>query len=350
MQQPRGIIVLEGADCTGKTTLAKGLVERFDGVYIHNRYHKNIWPFFMASMRWAIRESQRRLVVIDRHWISECIYARVYRGGSTVPWDVRGLHRVLRTYGAVYVICAPPVEAVVDNHKRVKSTRKEMYDDVKDVAHRYCKLWDGGLPQLEYPDYVEQISAAGAYHHFCWQHYDFHTALTDVAFKREQDRIIEYLHLVRSRTHDVALDNYKTVWEVAGNLKRADAIFIADRPGGNRPNWPFCHHAGSSSYLNGALHGARVDEDAIAFVNTNGQYGPLMLQHLNQLEFAIRSPTIIVMGSAAENACDNAGVIVDAKIPHPQYARRFHFHGDYYVNQLKRALEPVGASAYLPVR
>jgi thymidylate kinase len=34
----KGIIVIDGCDGTGKTTLAKAICDRFDGVYIHNTY------------------------------------------------------------------------------------------------------------------------------------------------------------------------------------------------------------------------------------------------------------------------------------------------------------------------
>lgn len=342
----KGIIILEGADGTGKTTLAKALVEKYGGIYIHNRYHKEIWPFFMASMRWAIRESQRRLVVIDRHWISECIYARVYRGGSKHSWDVRAFYRVLRRYGALYVICAPPVDAVVENHRKLKGNRKEMYDDVTEVAHRYYKLWFGGMTPPENEDYAEQLSVAGVVGQD-WCHYDYTEATDDVSFKREICYVMESLDIIRH--WNITENDFFTFpypLDIAGNLNKARAILVADKPGGNRPNWPFCCPVGSSSYLNKTLHQLRVHEGHIAIINANGEHGHVLMKALRQIDHA----PVITLGGAAARACDNHGVVYRDSISHPQFARRFHFHGDGYALALKRALDTVGFAAYLPKR
>ena len=75
----KGIIVIDGCDGTGKTTLAEAICRRYDGVYIHNTYR---WPtkmplYHTAALHRALKLAKTRLVVIDRLWMSEAIYAEV---------------------------------------------------------------------------------------------------------------------------------------------------------------------------------------------------------------------------------------------------------------------------------
>jgi hypothetical protein len=301
----------------------------------------------MASLRWAVRESQRRLVVIDRHWVSECIYARVYRGGTAVGADLRALHRVLLRYGALIVVCAPEPAMVVENHKRMKGARKEMYDDVEDVANRYWYLWHGSAHELApEPDYAEQLtSTGGVAGRLNWSFYDFTmNAASKEIFKEEQDRLIEALYMAKSGTW-FPYGSEDRIVDICGNLQKASIVLIGDKSGGERPNWPFCHNEGSSSFLNGTLHKLWADEEKIAIINAWGPRGYVGLLHLAEEGGA----TVVALGNRAMEACVQYGVIVDFKISHPQFARRFHFHGGYYADSLKRAIDTARAPAYLPI-
>ena len=329
----KGIIVLEGADCTGKTTLAKALVEQYDGVYIHNRYHKDIWPFFMASMRWAVRESKRRLVIIDRHWASECVYARVYRKGTTIGPVLRGIQRVLAFHGALNVVCAPHPSEVVKNHKRVKETRKEMYDDVSNIALRYHELWRGGawehLGNIN-ADFVEQLSVKGVKGHYNWEHYDFTQHSTPQTFKDAQNRIMQRLMEVQDDTYLYPFHGKCRYGNVAGNPDTAKIIFVCSQ----RADYPFCSPRGRyNRRFNQAVHNLWLDERFITMVAWTGS---LYLSEIGPDQI------VVALGHRAADACDQA--MVDCTIIHSPGS--FLFGGDY-ARKIKRAIAPVWNDEHL---
>lgn len=339
----RGVIVVEGCDGTGKTTLARKLVAEHDGIYIHNRYHKNIWPFFMATMRWAQRASQDRLVVVDRHWVSECVYARVYRGGSDVPWDVRALARVWARLGALNVVCLPPFNVVIENHKKLKGERDEMYEDVRAVAARYAMLWNGGLIPPADADYTEQLSELGVSRRYDWACYDFTAGTSEAGFKGARWTLLERLEHVRAMTFQAGLEDFRG--ELSGNPKVADVLLVGDRSNATRPNWPFCHHAGSSTFLNKTLHTLRADESFLAFANlhdcTRTAAGAVRLLQACEL-----AGHVVALGGRASTGL--AVMKVDhLSVRHPQHARRFDPKGDRYVNELGDVLKNAGLVAYL---
>lgn len=340
----RGVILLEGCDGTGKTTLARALVREHDGVYIHNRYHRDVWPFFMATLRWAQRASQDRLVVVDRHWVSECVYARVYRGGSAHPWDVRALARVWARLGALNVLCLPPVKAVIENHKRLKGERSEMYENVEHVAARYQRLWDGQGAWTVGADYVEQLSEAGVKHRYDWARYDFTACPDDRTFTAARWTLLARLATLRRYdAWDEGLLSFQG--ELSGNVNRAQVLLVGDRSNRERPSWPFCHNKGSSTFLNKTLHILRVDEAAVAMANVNDATrtaaGAARL-----LAACERVGHVIALGGEASVKLQVMGVEHD-RVRHPQHASRFTHHGGSYAAELKAALDRCSFAAYL---
>lgn len=144
---PRGVIVLEGPDACGKTTLASAILTRHGGKYIHLTYRKNPTPWQFGSLRRASRYFQDQLVVIDRHWISEQVYSRVYRHGSSDDACARACYGWLKAIDAVYVLCCPEnVESVVTRHKLTHLSGREMYkpdDRIRTIGLMYNHLWRG---------------------------------------------------------------------------------------------------------------------------------------------------------------------------------------------------------------
>jgi GTPase SAR1 family protein len=67
------ILIFEGPDGVGKTTLINHIKKKFkNSYYMHLRVHKNMKLWHTASARLAIRKQlEGKLVLIDRHWPSE---------------------------------------------------------------------------------------------------------------------------------------------------------------------------------------------------------------------------------------------------------------------------------------
>lgn len=103
------IVVLEGPDMSGKTTLADTIVNRFGARRIHAtyRFKDKMDLYHRAVFERALKMAKDTPVVIDRWWPSEVVYARAFRGRSPWPRNPRHFDRMGREVGAQYVFCLP---------------------------------------------------------------------------------------------------------------------------------------------------------------------------------------------------------------------------------------------------
>ena len=77
-------IMIEGTDRTGKTTLAKALVEAFGLNYIHCSKPKTDDPF-QEYMEMLINTTQS--TVFDRSYLGEFAYSNLWRGGCKLTFQ-----------------------------------------------------------------------------------------------------------------------------------------------------------------------------------------------------------------------------------------------------------------------
>lgn len=122
------IFVLEGADSSGKTTLARAVVRRTGASTLHSIPFERCVEAHDEILCAAMRLSRHQAVIVDRHWVSEQVYGPAVRGRA----QYRGprLDRNWRAIGARFVLCVPG-------------------DRVKHLARWRCDR-DAGKP--EYPD------------------------------------------------------------------------------------------------------------------------------------------------------------------------------------------------------
>lgn len=136
----KGIIILDGPDACGKTTLANKFIEKYGGTYIHLTYRfADKMPIYHAAMlRKALKLSKSQLVIIDRLHVSEYIYAKVFRGGTKWPWMLPMFNSLCRELNIPIIVCAPStVKRGIEWFEETKSKRFEMYDDISKVIQEY---------------------------------------------------------------------------------------------------------------------------------------------------------------------------------------------------------------------
>lgn len=138
----KGIIILEGQDASGKTTLANYLLKKYPGTYLHATYRfKNKMPIYHAALlRKALKLSKKELVIIDRLFISEYIYAKVFRNGS--PWlkEFNMFNSFCRKLNIPIVLCVPEtIERGKIWFEKSKNERIEMYSNIEGIIKEYCE-------------------------------------------------------------------------------------------------------------------------------------------------------------------------------------------------------------------
>lgn len=132
------IIILEGPDCSGKTTLANELMKKYrNHVYIHNAVCSDIEKLHKNAIRNALELSEDFLVIIDRLHLSEQIYGTIFR--NKVAYDTNLFDKKLNTIMNVYkVLCITDKETTLKLHKERKNI--EMFDDVSKIWDAYNKV------------------------------------------------------------------------------------------------------------------------------------------------------------------------------------------------------------------
>jgi len=135
VERPTGIIVLEGPDGTGKTTLAAKLVDDYNAKYIHATWspelEKGMDKYLLGNIHTAIAHSKDQLVILDRSWISEFVYSEVFRGGTNFPDLAEQCYNLLNENNAQYIFCIPYFATSIDAYSahfdKLKESREEMY-------------------------------------------------------------------------------------------------------------------------------------------------------------------------------------------------------------------------------
>lgn len=130
------IVIVEGCDCSGKSTLIKQLMDKHaNNCYIHNAVTSDIYSLHENTINAALVASQEHWVFIDRLHLSEKIYGTIFRKGPSYDVDLfdkqidslnvnKNIHRIL---------CLIDKESTLKMH----SSRKEieMFDTIS-------KVWD----------------------------------------------------------------------------------------------------------------------------------------------------------------------------------------------------------------
>jgi len=175
------VLVLEGADCSGKTTLANNIVSFLgqDNVeYIHSTYQQDMDVFNHHRMN-IIRAQEamasgKSVVVLDRHWISECVYGSEYRSGCSYAPAEEKFHKRLQELDARYIMCVPDRDQQINQHYKRRKENGEMYSSITGVVDRYIDLLCGRhlhyLPQNLVDRWVMQGGVQNKEHFF---HYDW---------------------------------------------------------------------------------------------------------------------------------------------------------------------------------
>lgn len=134
MNQP--IFILEGADGTGKTTLANTIAEKKKASILHCFYDKswNIKDHHTDMWNSAVMISKWCPVVLDRWSVSEYVYGNAFR--EKPGYDIMDfIWEKTEGHNVHWIYCEN--DKTIENHKKNIKIRNEMFDDMTDVVYWY---------------------------------------------------------------------------------------------------------------------------------------------------------------------------------------------------------------------
>lgn len=346
------IVVLDGPDAAGKTTLAESIIAMLGSEhcdYQHLTYIKDdreMWQAnYDAYARAIAAMRQGKFAIIDRGWISENVYSRVYRGGSGMPYDVRCFDRLLMRHGALYVMCCPDPSFAVLNHKRTCEERDEMYQpgpQIREVAELFRGMAVGQHTDLPHADYL----------HACLS--NFHKRRDVVHYDIGAVMMLSLAWIIKRATADAErcqseLAKGRSIPYSTNCVGRVDArlIFVGDKvnPNGASP-YPFVDYGKSSRLMSRLLHECpSYTETSACWVNQrhepDGDFD--MLKHLATLPDA-RNKIFVALGQDAAARLHEQFGIKPVTCLHPSYAQRFD-KADVLHKQLLAVIHQLHTSA-----
>lgn len=158
---PRGLIILDGPDGTGKTTLAEKLRSDYGAEIFHHTWNEDIEKRMGQYLRNSLDSAEKmlrkgQLVVIDRLYMSQRVYSSVFRSDRPDKWEsdmalieIR-VERLIADYGGAEVLCLPQERDVYLKHfNRLKGEREEMYVDMARVYDVYYESY-GPVSSIQY--------------------------------------------------------------------------------------------------------------------------------------------------------------------------------------------------------
>lgn len=135
-------ILLEGPDCSGKTTLARTLKNCFDLTYIHHSFNPDDIKYAKEYSEFSEYVKNTNDILVDRWTPSEVVYGNIIRGKSRINEEELLYSISLFDY---VIFCLPhPPEKYLENFIKTSSTREEYVRDKKlmmDIYNNYNSLF-----------------------------------------------------------------------------------------------------------------------------------------------------------------------------------------------------------------
>ncbi len=157
------LLIIEGPDCSGKSTLSAYLARQYRAVRWHMTYTKSLtegmFDYQMNALEnaeWIIKNTDQ-VVIFDRHWPSEYIYGSLLRPHRVPFFDHSTLAAKIEKLGGCYVFCFR--RDVVEAHQ-ANLDPAHPYDEklFRQIVKRYAEWADMMMNlRMEYNQEVKHI-------------------------------------------------------------------------------------------------------------------------------------------------------------------------------------------------
>lgn len=303
------IIVLEGPDLAGKTTVAQWLQAELTKRSITSTYIKrgpiraDPMTEYLRPLDVTLTDPTEHCLILDRWHVGELIYGPLLRGRSelTVP-QANYIEMVLQSLGCAFIHVTAPIFDL--------ENRWDIRGDSLIKREWLSRITDA------YWDYVSMRSN--------WRSV-YASEVTQTSSPLPRPPTSPYPGTERGGWYIGPQDPAVLL---LGD-ERADHTFV----------WPFVpNRATSGHWLMGALHESDVDHMRVGIVNAC----ELSPEGLITLWGILNCPPVVTLGRNAERAwrVADAGQHADQTyLHHPQYQRRFHYRSfAEYGEQIKKVM------------
>jgi thymidylate kinase len=306
----RIILVIEGADASGKTTLANHFREKYGARYIHGTVREDAWKWHLGVIHRAVKLSKDNMVIIDRSWISHLIYESIF---NTQKFDVAGraFDRILRRYGALTIMCVPrDQERQIERWKKGRENGKhEHYKEIRNVISAYSDLYLGNIAHPG-EGYIDQLTRFGD---FMFRD-DVRLYDIDIDGQRIQSSAsLALRHAMNLRDKVIPYGKNNLVGRVSQNVP--GTLFVFSIPEDQICYWPLVAREGLNpdTFFNAALHSLKIREDRISMyncINDQGEINNIITNGLYR--------RIVSVGPVAHSYLKGLG-ISSSLIPYPEW-------------------------------
>jgi hypothetical protein len=150
------VIILEGPDGAGKTTLAHLIGDRFDLKVLHSPGPGNLLHLWLLEATIQERADRRsdilpalRPQVYDRFFFSELVYGPILRKRSCYPPEFHGLffNYILPSARPLVIFCLPPLHEIIiaAKHNEQMDGVMEHLDEIWQAYNVRIPIWMAGL-------------------------------------------------------------------------------------------------------------------------------------------------------------------------------------------------------------
>lgn len=323
------MIIVEGADNVGKSTLIQQLVEQDPRLRLLHRDRfkpqkgESIGTSYLTSLLPADGDRlSHGYGIMDRFLASEIIYGDLFRGGHRLTAaELDAIRRLLVAYDPIVVHCDPGDDAILASWK----ARTQLYDDPLVIVKAYRER----LREIFVP-----------FRYFSYDH--SHPRAAEVR------TIILNAHRESFRHQREALSWWSLVPHGAGNIACPEVILIGESPSPRGlPGVPFSRGP-AAQFLAECLEPLGVARYASLYVTNavkgTSADGVLLCAELNRF-LITEGLTVITLGTVAQKALERLSHLLPYQptvinLPHPQFIKRFRWNerGDY-ANALRSAVQ-----------